>query len=77
MLLPDHIKPENSVYYNGGIVLKVLLSKGNQNLLNTYMCVQEECKMTFSLFLLCIDWLFLIGSIKINNQKVELCLSRE
>lgn len=77
MLLPEHIKPEDSVYYNGGIVLKVLLKKGCHDLFTTFSSVNEERKMSFSLFLLCIDWLFLLGAISMNHQKIELCLSKD
>lgn len=77
MLLPEHIKPEDSVYYNGGIVLNVLLNKGCHDLLTTFSFVNEERKMSFSLFLLCIDWLFLIGAISMNHQKIKLCLSKD
>lgn len=76
MLLPSNIKPENSIYYNGAIVLKKLQDSGSQDILSLYSSVRNFKNMTFAFFLLCLDWLFLIGVVRINNQMVELCSSR-
>lgn len=76
MLLPDHIKPEDTVYYNGSIVLAVLLRNGNKDLLSLYTLVCNERGMSFPLFILCIDWLFLLGTIKMDHQTVKLCSSK-
>ena len=73
MLLPNHIKPEDSIYYNGGVVLGTLLKEGNKDLLSLYALTRKERNMSFPIFILCIDWLFLIGAIKIDNQTVNLC----
>lgn len=33
MLMPDNIRPKNSIYYNGALVLKVLQETKEQELL--------------------------------------------
>jgi hypothetical protein len=74
MLLPDNIHPDNSVYYNGAFVLKELQSKREQEILDLYQNVRKDRKISFSLFILCIDWLYLIDVAKLNeNGKIELC----
>lgn len=74
MLLPDNIHPDNSVYYNGAFVLKELQSNQEQNILDLYQNVRKDRKISFSLFILCIDWLYLINVAKLNeNGKIELC----
>jgi hypothetical protein len=74
MLLPDNIHPDNSVYYNGAFVLKELQSKRGQNILELYQNVRKERKLSFSLFILCIDWLYLINVAELNeNNEIELC----
>lgn len=74
MLLPDNIHPKNSVYYNGAFVLKELQKKGNQNLLDLYQNVKQNQDMNFSVFILCLDWLFLIGVVELGSKdKIKLC----
>ena len=73
MLLPDNINPDNSIYYNGAIVLQVLQNNNKLDLLELYNNVKNVRKMTFPIFVLCLDWLYLIGLAVIKNNNVELC----
>ena len=54
MLLPDNIHPENSIYYNGAIVLKVLQEHNNIELLELYSLVKklERCLFQYLFYLL-------------------------
>ena len=75
MLLPDNIHPENSVYYNGTFVLEVLNQQRKCTLLDLYLFVRKRRKMSFSVFVLCVDWLFLLGVVCFNlNGEIELCI---
>ncbi len=74
MLLPDNIHPENSIYYNGVFVLQELQKEENQHLLDLYQNVRQQQNMSFPIFVLCLDWLFLLGVAELNNNdKVKLC----
>ena len=73
MLMPDNIRPKNSIYYNGALVLKVLQETKEQELLELYQVVLEEVKMSFSVYILCLDWLYLINVAKLKKEKVILC----
>lgn len=74
MLLPDNIHPENSVYYNGAKVLQCLQKQNNQNMLDLYQNVKQITNISFPVFILCLDWLFLIDiAILNNNGNIELC----
>jgi hypothetical protein len=74
MLLPDNIHPENSIYYNGSIVLQVLQKQAKQNLLDLYQNAKKQRNMSFPVFLLCLDWLYLINVAVLNqNGEIELC----
>ncbi|TAL69133.1 MAG: hypothetical protein EPN82_07455 [Bacteroidetes bacterium] len=74
MLLPDNIHPENSIYYNGAFVLKELQNKANQNLLDLYHNVKKKHNLTFPVFILCLDWLYLLNVANLNNEgEVVLC----
>ena len=74
MLLPENVHPENSIYYNGAIVLDVLLKNENIEMLDLFQKVSEVQSMSFPIFILCLDWLYLIDAAKLSNKKVVLCL---
>jgi hypothetical protein len=74
MLLPDNIHPENSIYYNGAFVLEVLQKQSSQSILDLYQTVKLKRNMSFSVFVLCLDWLYLLNVAKLNTKgEVILC----
>lgn len=73
MLLPDNIHPENSIYYNGSIVLQVLQNQDKLEMLDLYARSKEVQEMSFPVFVLCLDWLYLINIAELKRNKVELC----
>jgi len=74
MLLPDNIHPEETVYYNGAIVLRAAQQARVQSVFGMYQAVQADRAMSLPMFLLCLDWLFLLNLVRINGQgDVELC----
>jgi hypothetical protein len=74
MLVPDNIHPEQSLYYNGSLVLEVLLTRREINLLDLYSEIQESREMTMPVLVLCLDWLYLLGLVSVSEQgKVTLC----
>jgi len=75
MLLPDNIHPEHTIYYNASLVLSVLLRKKRVYLIDLYIETILSVKMNFNIFLLCLDWLFLIDIIKYNEkEEIVLCI---
>lgn len=74
MLLPDSIHPEQSIYYNGAFVLQTLRERRVMDLLDLYLDTQKYRQMTMPVFVLCLDWLYLLNLVSLNNQgSVELC----
>ncbi len=74
MLLPDNIHPENSIYYNGAFVIDSLKQNQGFNLIDLYQEVKSKKTMSFSVFILCLDWLYLIDVARINTLgEIELC----
>lgn len=73
MLLPDNIHPENTIYYNGSIVLKTLLENNSIDIIDLYQKVKLERPMSFKVFILCLDWLYLLYAAYAKNNKIELC----
>jgi hypothetical protein len=74
MLLPDNLLPENSIYYNGSIVLQAIQSNDNLEMLELYKEVIIVRNMSFSVFILCLDWLYLINVAELKREKVKLCI---
>jgi hypothetical protein len=75
MLLPDNIHPEDSVYYNGAFVLQMIQQNSALDLLDLYQQVKKLKDISMPVFILCIDWLFLLDLLVLNDQgRVELCI---
>lgn len=74
MLLPDNIHPELSIYYNGSIVLAELNEESKLQIMDLYQRVKKRTGMSFPIFILSLDWLYLIDVAQINSEGVvELC----
>ena len=74
MLLPDNIHPEQSIYFNGAFVLQALREQRVMDFLDLYLGTQKRREMTMPVFVLCLDWLFLLNLVNLNEQGVvELC----
>nr|VFK16096.1 MAG: hypothetical protein BECKLPF1236B_GA0070989_10894 [Candidatus Kentron sp. LPFa] len=74
MLIPDNIHPEQTVYFNGAFVLKVLQQNPAMDLFDLYIETTSERKMSMPVFVLCLDWLFLLDLVTLNERgEVELC----
>lgn len=74
MLLPDNIHPENSIYYNGAFVIESLKKEKSCKMLDLFQDVKAKKEMSFSVFILCLDWLYLIEVAKLNSKgEIELC----
>jgi hypothetical protein len=74
MLIPNNIHPENTIYYNSAFVLKSLQDKGSSDFIDLYQDVKNKKNISFSLFVLCLDWLFLTNIAELNDKGVvNLC----
>jgi hypothetical protein len=74
MLLPDNIHPENCIYYNGAFVIESLEKEKRYKLLDLFQVVKAKKEMSFSVFILCLDWLYLLEVAKLNSKgEIELC----
>ncbi|AJM72050.1 ABC-three component system middle component 6 [Mycoplasma yeatsii] len=74
MLLPDNINPKLCIYYNASIILEILEKNEKSDIVFLYENVSKQNGMSFPIFLLSLDWLYLIDAININEKGVVLCL---
>ena len=73
MLIPDNIRPEDSIYFNGAKVLEVILSEKRITIAELYICLKNKMDISFATLLLCLDWLYLIECVEVKNGEVTLC----
>lgn len=74
MLVPDNIHPEHTIYFNGAFVLKAIREHQVMDMLDLYIQSTSVREMSMPVFTLCLDWLFLLNLVTLNDQgKVELC----
>ena len=74
MLLPDNIHPDHSIYYNGAFLIESLKKGTSYQIIDLYQDVKTKKLMSFSTFILCIDWLYLLDVARFNAKgEIELC----
>jgi hypothetical protein len=74
MLLPDNVHPENTVYYNGAFVLEAARSHPGSDWLDLYAEVRDSRNMSVAVFVLSLDWLFLLELITLDKYgRVRVC----
>ena len=74
MLVPDNIHPEQTIYFNGAFVLKAIQEHHMMDMLDLYIETTSEREMSMPVFILCLDWLFLVNLVSLNEHgEVELC----
>ena len=74
MLLPDNIHPENTLLFNGGLIVRALRHMGEATLLDLYLEARKDGSLSMPLFVLSLDWLFLANCVEFTEQgKLSLC----
>ena len=73
MLVPDNIRPEDSIYYNGAKVLEVMQAEKHLPIGELYVRLREHLDISFATLMLSLDWLFLIDCVEIKGGEVMLC----
>lgn len=73
MLIPDNIRPEDCIYYNGAKVLEVMQAEKHLPIGELYVRLRGHLGMSFATLMLSLDWLFLIDCVEIRGEEVVLC----
>lgn len=75
MLLSDTIHPSNTIYYLGAKVLGLLQREGSMSLSDLFARMHKERKMSYSMLVLCLDWLYLLNVAIITDKgEVQICI---
>ncbi len=73
MLVPDNTRPEDTIYFNGAKVLQVVQNEKRLAITDLYVILKKKSDISFATMLLCLDWLYLIDCIEVNDGEVVLC----
>lgn len=74
MLLPDNVHPENTLVYNGALIVSALRRIGDVSLMELFLSARQESNLSMAIFVLSLDWLFLADCVTINDKgQVSLC----
>lgn len=76
MILSSDIKPERDLYFLGSRVIDVLIDSDEKKIdyFDLFQKVNSEIEISLSLYLLVLDWLFIIGVLKnAENRLIEKC----
>jgi len=73
MLVPDNTRPEDTIYFNGAKVLQVIQNEKRLAITDLYVILKKKSDISFATMLLCLDWLYLIDCIEVNDGEVVLC----
>lgn len=71
MILNKDINPEYNLYYVGSRALEVLIALNNESSFDIlYNTFYKKYKVTVNLFLLALDWLYIVEAISLNEQNL-------
>jgi len=76
VILPVDVSPKESLYYIGGAVLDIL-KKSNKRMgfVDLFSELNKELKLSINLFILVLDWLFLVEAAVVEDDGVvRLCI---
>ncbi len=75
MIIDKDTNPSRDVYYIGSELLAILDKYDSKeiDLVDAFNLLNKKVKISMSLFILTVDWLFLLGSIKSQKGLIEKC----
>lgn len=76
MLLPKDINPTNTLYFNGALVINALntIASNTVDFFELFKKLKASNQLSFQSYIFALDWLFLIGSVKLSTHgKIKKC----
>ena len=75
MILSKDTNPERQVYYLGSILLEYLIqSEGScVEVSDLYDHFVAQTEMSAEAFFLTLDWLFLLETVELDNERIQKC----
>lgn len=75
MIIDKDTNPEKDIYYLGAQLLEILDNHQSNkiDLFHTFTLFNKKIKISMGLFILTVDWLFILGSVRINKKEIIKC----
>lgn len=75
MIISKDTTPNKELYYLGSVILGILNSstKVNMKLMDLFELVRHRESISFNLFALTLSWLFLLETINIKDDYINIC----
>lgn len=76
MILSGDVRPEETLYYIGGMILQFLQEVPRDGVIFVEELAREICEsrgISSSQFLYGMDWLYLLGALTVRGGEVILC----
>lgn len=75
IIIDKDISPEREIYYLGAIVIEILKSipKSEVELFDVFQLLNERKRVSMNLFVLTLDWLYLLGIINNREGQIGKC----
>lgn len=76
MIISKNTNPERDLYYLGGKVIEIMASSQNIQFdyFELYVKMNNEQAISLNLYVLVLDWLYILGVIKNSSNKyIEKC----
>lgn len=75
MLLPDNIHPKQCFFYIGSLILGEFQHCESYDIVELYNIIKTKYGVELNAFILCMDWLYLIGILIVDNEgNVNKCI---
>lgn len=75
IVINKDINPEREIYYLGAEVIEILkgIPMKDADLLDVFQLLNKRRRVSMNLFVLTLDWLYLVGSINHNEGCIVKC----
>ena len=74
MIIDNNTHPNRQLYYLGAKTIKAIKENDDEiELLHLFEKIKEKEDLSLMLFILTLDWLYLLGAIRKENGIIKLC----
>lgn len=75
MIIDKDINPKREIYHLGALVLEILTDKPDveMDFFDIYQNLNEMIKVSVNLYMLTLDWLFILGLINKKRETIIKC----
>ena len=75
MIINQDINPEREIYHLGALVIEILSNNADTKMdfFDIYQNLNEKVKVSVKLYILTLDWLFILGLISKKRETIIKC----